>query len=86
MPSCSTSVARSRRSGTGLDIWDAGELLCSGDPDPRQWLTRWQFCRGFLSGLVAPGDAGKTTLRLTQAIELAFASCSGTASFNAVAS
>src|SRR5262249_32465028 len=28
-------------------------------------------CRTFLSGLVAPGDVGKTTLRLTQAIELA---------------
>ena len=29
------------------------------------------FCRSFLSGLVAPGDVGKTTLRLTQAVELA---------------
>jgi hypothetical protein len=56
---------------TELDVWDAGDLLCSGDPDPRQWLTRWIFCRGFLSGVVAPGDAGKTTLRLTQGIELA---------------
>jgi hypothetical protein len=57
--------------GTELDAWDAGELLCAGPPKPRQWLTSRQFCRGFLSGLVAPGDAGKTTLRLTQAIELA---------------
>jgi hypothetical protein len=55
-----------------LDEWDAGELLTSGVPaEPRQWLLARCFCRTFLSGLVAPGDAGKTTLRLTQAIELA---------------
>jgi hypothetical protein len=54
-----------------LDEWDAGELLKSGPPAPRQWLLSRYFCRGFLSGLVAPGAAGKTTLRLTQAIELA---------------
>ena len=54
-----------------LDKWDAGELLNSGAPEPRQWLMSRQFCRGFLSGLVAPGDVGKTTLRLTQAVELA---------------
>jgi hypothetical protein len=50
---------------------DAGELLNGPLPAPRQWLTAGQFCRTFLSGLVAPGDVGKTTLRLTQAIELA---------------
>jgi RecA-family ATPase len=54
-----------------LGEWDAGELLESAAPAPRQWLMSRQFCRGFLSGLVAPGAAGKTTLRLTQAIELA---------------
>ena len=54
-----------------LDEWDAGELLAGALPEPRQWLTAGQFCRTFLSGLVAPGDVGKTTLRLTQAIELA---------------
>ena len=57
--------------GLELDEWDAGELLNSGLPEPRQWLMSRQFCRGFLSGLVAPGDVGKTTLRLTQAVELA---------------
>jgi len=58
--------------GSELDEWDAGELLSSGEPiKPRQWLLARCFCRSFLSGLVAPGDAGKTTLRLTQAIELA---------------
>jgi hypothetical protein len=50
---------------------DAGELLGNALPPPRQWLTLGQFCRSFLSGLVAPGDVGKTTLRLTQAVELA---------------
>jgi hypothetical protein len=55
-----------------LDEWDAGEQLTSGEPiKPRQWLLARCFCRTFLSGLVAPGDAGKTTLRLTQAVELA---------------
>lgn len=57
--------------GTELDEWDAGEVLGGALPEPRQWLTAGQFCRTFLSGLVAPGDVGKTTLRLTQAIELA---------------
>jgi hypothetical protein len=58
--------------GAELDEWDAGELLSSGEPiKPRQWLLARCFCRTFLSGLVAPGDAGKTTLRLTQAVELA---------------
>jgi hypothetical protein len=55
-----------------LDEWDVGEQLISGEPiKPRQWLLARCFCRTFLSGLVAPGDAGKTTLRLTQAVELA---------------
>jgi hypothetical protein len=54
-----------------LDEWDAGELLSGPLPSPRQWLIGGIFCRTFLSGLVAPGDVGKTTLRLTQAIELA---------------
>jgi hypothetical protein len=57
--------------GGELDEEDAGELLDSEQPPPRGWLTLGQFCRSFLSGLVAPGDVGKTTLRLTQAIELA---------------
>jgi DNA polymerase I-like protein with 3'-5' exonuclease and polymerase domains len=54
-----------------LGEWDAGELLSGPLPAPRQWLIAWQFCRSFLSGVVAAGDSGKTTLRLTQAIELA---------------
>jgi hypothetical protein len=54
-----------------LEEWDAGDLLSGPLPAPRQWLIGGIFCRTFLSGLVAPGDVGKTTLRLTQAIELA---------------
>jgi AAA domain len=57
--------------GEELDEWDAGDILTGERPKPRQWLTARCFCKRFLSGLVAPGDAGKTTLRLTQAIELA---------------
>jgi hypothetical protein len=57
--------------GTELNEWDAGDLLGSGLPPPRQWLYGRQLCRHFLSSLVAPGDVGKTTMRLTQAIELA---------------
>ena len=58
--------------GGELEEWDAGELLSQDrQPPPRQWLYGWQLCRGFASSLVAPGDRGKTTLRLTQAVELA---------------
>jgi RecA-family ATPase len=57
--------------GDKLDVWDAGETLDGITEEPRQWLMFGEFCRGFLSGLVAPGDTCKTTLRLTQAIELA---------------
>jgi RecA-family ATPase len=40
-------------------------------PPPRAWLMGGQFCRAFLSGLVAPGATGKTALRIAQAIALA---------------
>jgi hypothetical protein len=54
-----------------LGEWDAGDLLGQGLPPPRQWIYGKQLCRCFSSSLVAPGDVGKTTMRLTQAIELA---------------
>jgi hypothetical protein len=58
--------------GGELNEWDAGELLGQDlQPPPRQWIYGWQLCRGFASSLVAPGDLGKTTMRLTQAVELA---------------
>jgi RecA-family ATPase len=52
-----------------LDEWDAGD-----DPGvipPRQWLLANQFCRTFISSIVAPGGGGKTALRLLQFISLA---------------
>jgi hypothetical protein len=57
--------------GSELEEWNAGKRLSGPLPPPRQWLTHGQFCRRFLGSLVAPGETGKTTLRLTQAIELA---------------
>jgi hypothetical protein len=56
---------------TKLGEWDAGILLRGPKPRPRRWLVSKQFCRGYLSSLVAPGGVGKTTKRLTQAIEMA---------------
>jgi hypothetical protein len=64
-------ICREVPAGAELDEWDAGDLLGSGLPPPRQWIYGRQLCRRFLSSLVAPGDVGKTTKRLTQAIELA---------------
>jgi DNA polymerase I-like protein with 3'-5' exonuclease and polymerase domains len=52
-----------------LDEWDTGDDMTI--PDPRPWIMGGQFCRTFLSGLVAPGASGKTALRITQAIGLA---------------
>jgi AAA domain len=52
-----------------LNEWDAGK-----DPGPilpREWLLANQFCRGFISSIVAPGGGGKTALRLLQLISLA---------------
>jgi hypothetical protein len=51
------------------DVWDVGD-----DPgviQPRGWLSATQFCRQFLSLLIAPGGTGKTALRYLQAIDLA---------------
>jgi RecA-family ATPase len=52
-----------------LDEWDAGED--PGPIPPRQWLLANQFCRGFISSIVAAGGAGKSALRLLQFISLA---------------
>jgi hypothetical protein len=49
-----------------LGEWDAGDDTEA--PQPRRWLTAGQFCRTFLSGLVAPGATGKTALRILQAL------------------
>ncbi|KRR22638.1 hypothetical protein CQ14_31000 [Bradyrhizobium lablabi] len=52
-----------------LNVWDAGETWQK--PPPRQWLLGNQFCRKFLSGLLAPGATGKTALRQAQYLALA---------------
>jgi hypothetical protein len=54
---------------TDLGEWDAGDD--TGVPPPRQWLLGNQFCRGFLSGLPAPGATGKTATRTLQYLSLA---------------
>lgn len=53
----------------GLNEWDAGER--SELPPPREWLLGNQFCRRFLSGLLAPGATGKTALRTLQYLAVA---------------
>jgi hypothetical protein len=50
-------------------VWDAGDDLDL--PPPRQWLLGNQFCRKFLSGLLAPGSTGKTAVRTLQCLSLA---------------
>jgi hypothetical protein len=52
-----------------LDEWDAGDD--PGPIPPREWLLAHQFCRGFISSIVAVGGGGKTALRLVQFISLA---------------
>src|SRR5262249_45059732 len=47
-----------------LGEWDAGED--NGPIPPRGWLLGNQFCRRFLSSLIAPGGTGKTALRMLQ--------------------
>lgn len=49
--------------------WDAGDFVET--PPPREWLLGNQFCRKFLSGVLAPGATGKTALRTLQYLALA---------------
>ena len=49
--------------------WDVGDD--PGKIPPREWLEHGQFCRQFMSMLVATGGTGKTALRYIQAVELA---------------
>jgi AAA domain len=60
--------------GDADDVHDLGERDAGDDvelPPPRRWLLGNQFCRKFLSGLVAPGSTGKSALRLAQCLSLA---------------
>ena len=54
-----------------LEVFNAGQD--TDVPPPRQWLLGNQFCRGFLSSLVAPTAVGKTAVRMAQYISLAIA-------------
>jgi hypothetical protein len=62
-------IAAAQPATPELDDWDAGDD--TDLPPPRAWLMGGQFCRTFVSGLVAPGATGKTALRILQAIALA---------------
>jgi AAA domain len=53
-----------------LGIWDAGKDDYTKIP-PRGWLLGNQFCRRFISSLLAAGGTGKTALRVAQLISLA---------------
>jgi hypothetical protein len=57
--------------GAEIEEIDTGELMSGDLPEPRKWLMKGYFCRGFVSSVASPGSVGKTTLRLTQAVELA---------------
>ena len=54
---------------------EAPPIIDAGEDDapiqPRGWLLGNSFCRSFISGLLAQGAAGKTALRIAQAIALA---------------
>src|SRR5262249_11815050 len=52
-----------------LGEWDAGDH--PGVIPPREWLLANQFCRAFISSVVAAGGTGKSALRLLQFISLA---------------
>lgn len=52
-----------------LDEWDAGDD--PGAIPPRHWLLGNQFCRSFISSIVAAGGTGKTALRMLQFIAMA---------------
>jgi RecA-family ATPase len=54
---------------TSLNEWDAGDD--PGPIPPRGWLLGNQFCRRFLSSIVATGGTGKTGLRMLQYLALA---------------
>jgi hypothetical protein len=56
-------------SAVDLGEWDAGDE--TGPIPPRQWLLGNQFCRTFISSIVAAGGVGKSALRLLQFISLA---------------
>jgi hypothetical protein len=68
-PKADKPIAQANDDPGELGEWDAG-----ADPGfipPREWLLANQFCRRFISSIVAAGGAGKSALRLVQFISLA---------------
>src|SRR5215471_13815198 len=60
----------------GMEFGVAASLpIDAGEDDapiaPRGWLLGNTFCRGFISGLLSQGAAGKTAVRIAQALALA---------------
>jgi hypothetical protein len=49
---------------------NAAKLMMTA-PEPRGWLLGNQFCRKFLSSVIAAGAVGKTSLRIVQFLSLA---------------
>ncbi|MGY4351233.1 hypothetical protein ACVWXM_007726 [Bradyrhizobium sp. GM7.3] len=68
-PDTESAAASPVQQHQGLNEWDAGDFVDM--PPPREWLLGNQFCRRFLSGLLAPGATGKTALRTLQYLALA---------------
>ena len=69
-----TNGSGNTNSSGGEHATDLGERDAGDDvelPPPRRWLLGDQFCRKFLSGVVAPGSTGKSALRLVQYLSLA---------------
>jgi hypothetical protein len=75
------AVYKDDSSESGLETSAAAETsseLCERDlgedlemPPPREWLLGTNFCRTFLSSLVAAGGVGKTAVRYAQFLALA---------------
>jgi hypothetical protein len=65
----SGAAAAAATAPASLGELDAGDD--HGPIPPRPWLLATQFCRKFLSSVVAPGNTGKSALRYLQALALA---------------
>jgi hypothetical protein len=68
-PSDLQAKLKSSAASAALVIHDAGDDIDL--PPPRGWLLGNQFCRRFLSSLIAPGSTGKSAVRYAQAIAAA---------------
>ena len=62
-------IRKSNGHDKGLKLLDAGDDF--GFIDPREWLLGTQFCRQYISSIVAAGGTGKSALRLLQFISMA---------------